>query len=172
MDQIGSHSHLVLALFKSVLCGWFPRDFLTKIYCCVVLYIQATYSAQHSFPALIIVMKLGALCKSFMFISCNKFPIYSCLHSTGEVWKFLPLYSFKWLLDELWDRMFLHKLWLTYVFLQLSDLILFYKCSDIHLFVKYVTSFGRQLQPLSGISDSITGKLRKRLFLYISVQPE
>ena len=76
-DQNGSHSHLASALLKSVPYGWFPKDFLTKIHYCVVLYIQAAYPARLSFPECIIVMKLGALYKSFMSISCIKFPIYS-----------------------------------------------------------------------------------------------
>ena len=45
MDKKGSHSYLASALFKSVPCDWFPKDFLTKIHYYVVLYIQATYPA-------------------------------------------------------------------------------------------------------------------------------
>jgi hypothetical protein len=93
MDQKGSHSHLASALFKSVPCGWFPKDFLTKIHYYVVLYIQATYRARHSFPECIIVMKLGVLDKSFMSISCNKFPIYPSPHRyTRDVEILAPLF--------------------------------------------------------------------------------
>jgi len=80
MDLKESCSHLASALFKNVPCGWFPKYFLTNIHYCVVLYSQATYPARHSFPELIIVMKFGALYKSFMSISRNKFLIYSSPH--------------------------------------------------------------------------------------------
>jgi hypothetical protein len=80
MDQKGSHCHLASTLFKSVMCSWFPKDFLTKIHYCVVLSIQTPYPAWHSFPDFIVVMKLCALYKSFISISCNKFPVYASAH--------------------------------------------------------------------------------------------
>ena len=117
-----NHSHLVLALFKSVPLWLVSKRFSHQnSLLCSSLHPRYIILPNTAFQLLLLWWNLVPYVSHSCLYHAINFQFTHVFTRTQELWKFLPLYSSKWLLDEHWDWMFLHKLWLTYIFLQLSE---------------------------------------------------